>query len=447
MLSTRFTGFGQVSLLTQSYYIQKPEGLQLLRQFDLTKDGWGSVTIDTPDIPEGSYPVKVVLTYLDFGDNRIKEMSAANTLIVDRVPPTAQITYPGTSLMLCPVTVPDSAGNWFGIPVEGAALDNTNVKRYELYYGAGENAVSWMPAMTRINGKVIPVSVNGQKQGQIGVWDVTNLKKKSYSLKLKVIDVAGNASCAATSFSVDTVTEIKNLTVDKPLFSPNGDGAQDDITINYQIDEYATVDVKVFQLREEDGSYIPDTTPVRTIASGLQHLGGTASASWDGKDDSGITAADGNYAIAVLVTDSCSNTNMQWTDVELDNTPPTSIITYPGTSAPIGNIVEVKGTADDAHFQSYTLESGQGDNPDTWTVISSNTTPVKDNILGIWNTYGLDGRWTLRLTATDSVENKNTATVTIDFDARKNLIKDLTAVPKVFSPNDDGKLDTANYQL
>ena len=90
-----------------------------------------------------------------------------------------------------------------------------------------------------------------------------------------------------------------------------------------------------------------------------------------------------------------------------------------------------------------------GDNPDAWLFISSNTTPVKDNILGKWNTFGLDGRWTLRLTGYDTVGNKNTTVVAIDLGARKTLIKDLSAAPKLFSPNNDGRLDAAtiNYEL
>ncbi|MEW6215078.1 MAG: FlgD immunoglobulin-like domain containing protein, partial [Nitrospirota bacterium] len=442
---------GNVSFKTLSYYIQKLEGLQLLRQFDLIREGWGSVTVDTSNMLEGSYPVKAVLTYLDLNDNTSKEASATNTLIVDRVPPTAQITYPGKNLMLCPVKVTDPKGDWYGIPVEGIAWDNNNVNRYELYYGIGDNPLQWMPATTKNSkGESICIARNGPIKGQLGIWDVTNLKGTTFSLELKVVDVAGNVSCYITSFSIDNLIEITNLNIDKSLFSPNGDGILDDMNISYQIDEYAAVDVRVFKLfQRADGSYVLDSMPVRTIVSGLQHLSGSENTSWDGKGDSGMAVADGKYGIAVFAKDSCGNTNMRWLSIEVDNTPPIAIINYPRPPDILGNIVEVKGTADDLHFLSYTLEAGQGDNPDTWVLISSNTTPLKENILGKWNTFGLEGKWTLRLTAIDTVGNKNTATVTIDLGARKNLIKDLDATPKLFSPNNDGKLDTANinYEL
>jgi Tol biopolymer transport system component/flagellar hook assembly protein FlgD len=279
---------------------------------------------------------------------------------------------------------------------------------------------------------------------------VTDLKGTTFSLKLKVVDVAGNVSCYQTSFSIDNVVEIVNLTRDKSLFSPNGDGILDDLNINYQIDEYAVVDVKVFKLiKKADDSYTLDSTPVRTIVSGLKHLAGTENTSWDGKGDSGSAVPDGKYGIAVFATDSCGNTRMRWVSSEIDNTPPTTVITYPRPPDPLGNIVEVKGTADDLHFQSYILEAGQGDSPAEWFLVSLGTNPVKDNILGKWNTFGRDGRWTLRLSATDTVGNKNITTVTIDLGVRKNLIKDLDVTPKLFSANNDGKLDTTNikYEL
>ncbi|TAL66654.1 MAG: hypothetical protein EPN88_08025, partial [Bacteroidetes bacterium] len=312
LLSAKIEGFGDVSLRTLSYYIQKPEGLQLLRQFDIAGEGLGSVTIDTLNMPEGSYPVKAVLSYLDLNDNRIKELTATNTLIVDRVLPSPQITYPGKSLVICPVKVSDIKGDWYGISIEGIAIDNTNVKRYELYYGIGENPKQWMPAMTRkydyIKKAVVDEQIigYGSKQGKLGVWNLTDIKGTTFSLKLKAIDTVGNVSCYTTNFSVDDLMEISDISTDKSLFSPNGDGVLDDITINYKIDEYATVDVKVFKLlQKDDGSYVLDSTPVRTIVSGLQHLGGTENTTWDGKDDSNNIVSDGYHGIAVYATDSC----------------------------------------------------------------------------------------------------------------------------------------------
>lgn len=433
---------------TLSYYVERPEGLQLLGRFDLANETWGSVNIDTSRMAEGSYPVKAILTYLDLEEDLIKEAWGTETLLVDRVLPTGRITYPGKGLMICPATVADPKGNWHGIHVEGIADDNNLLKGYELYYGAGENPVQWVPAYTRRGSESIPITGKGSLKGRIGVWDITHLKGTSYSLMLKVIDSAGNVSCFTTSFSMDQVVDIPVLAANRSLFSPNNDGVSDDVQIQYEIDEYARVDVKVFKLIErQDGFYSLDSTPVRTIASGLVYISGMESISWDGKNDSGVSVPDGLYGIALFATDSCGNTNMRWTPVEVDNTSPTTVITYPGPGDPIGNIVEVKGTADDLHFQSFSLEVGQGDFPGTWISVSSGTNPVMDGILGRWNTFGLQGMWTLRLSVTDAAGNKGIATVGIDLGVRKDLIKSLNASSHLFSPNHDGKLDTVKIDF
>ena len=445
-----------MALKSLSYYLHKPEGDQLVQRFSLAGGTLSDAIVDTISLPEGSYPVKAILSYLDNRKNETIELTAANTLVVDRVLPTSRLTYPDVSSQICPVSVSDPKGDWRGIAVEGAATDNSRVKRYEMYYGPGKNPATWLPAMTRkydAGKKAMvdsPIFVNGPKQGTLGVWNVDGLQQSNVSLKLKVIDAAGNASCSTTDFSIDNVIEISDLVRDKDLFSPNGDGLLDDVTIHYRIDEYSTVDVKVFHLsKDANGFSLPDTNPVRTIASGLQHTGSTEGATWDGRDDSGMIVPDGSYAILVSAEDSCGNATMKWIDTEADNSPPTAIITCPGPTDSLGNIIEVKGTADDIHFGNYILEAGKGTDPSEWAAIASNTNPVPDNILGLWNVSGLDGIWTIRLAAFDSVGNLSTTSVTVDLGERKNIIQDLQTVPRIFSPNNDGKIDTAviHYSL
>ena len=442
-----------IVLKTLIYYLKRPEGEQLVRRFDLSGGALSDTTIDTNSLPEGSYPLKAVLSYFDNKTSETIELTASNTLIVDRTLPTSRITYPAHSLLICPLKISGPKEDWQGIAVEGTATDSNRVKRYEMYYGTGENPLKWLPAMTRKYDAAkkamvdAPILVDGPKQGTLGIWNVSGLQESDVSLKLKVIDAAGNVSCSMTDFSIDNVMDISNLMIDKNLFSPNGDGAMDDVTIQYQIDEYATVDVKVFPLRKNAyGFYVPDTTPVRTIASGLQHLGGTASATWDGKDDSGMTVPDDSYAIAVSAEDPCGNATMRWIDTELDNSPPTVIINYPSPADTLGNIIEVQGTADDINFEHYIIEAGRGGETSEWVAIASNINPVKDIILGSWNASGLDGTWTIKLTAFDSAGNQSTAVVTVDLGQRKNLIQDLQATPRTFSPNNDGKIDSASIQ-
>ncbi|MHB8883063.1 MAG: CARDB domain-containing protein, partial [Thermodesulfovibrionales bacterium] len=441
-LRAQVFGFSRyITPVSLNIYFDKSEGLQLIPP--------SAQELDTTKMAEGSYPVKAIFKYKDAGSDIVQEVYDTKQLIVDRVLPTTHMSYPGKSTSVCPVKNTDQAGDWLGIPVEAVAMDNKGVNAYSLFYSVGEDTAFWPPATTRIKGRkeveVREIAGEQSVQGQIGIWNVTGLTDSTYSLLLKVTDSTGNTSCESISFSVDTTIEIASVIADEHIVSPNGDGTMDDVTASYQIDEYATVAAKVFKAsRDADGSYVLDSTPVRTIASGIQHLGGSGSVAWDGMADSGSAVPDGLYGIAVMPTDSCGNTNMKWVPVEVDNTLPTMVITYPSPVDPIGNVVEIRGTADDLHFLSYSLEAGEGDIPNAWLPISSGASTVKDGILGIWNTFGLQGRWTLKLTGSDTVGNKNETSVTIDLGTRKDIIKELNVLPRLFSPNNDGKIDTTN---
>ncbi|MGB2698340.1 MAG: FG-GAP-like repeat-containing protein, partial [Candidatus Zixiibacteriota bacterium] len=73
-------------------------------------------------------------------------------------------------------------------------------------------------------------------------------------------------------------------------------------------------------------------------------------------------------------------------------------IDYPYHDAVISGEVATLGTASGDSFQSYILEYGEGYSPQDWIEIKSSYTPVSKDTLGIWNTLGLTGRYTLRLT-------------------------------------------------
>ncbi len=266
LLSARMEGGqkGNLSLLTLTYSVEESAGSRQLGQIDLTRQEWGSLTLDTIQMTEGTYSVRATLRYLEGGE--AKEVTASKTISVDRVLPVARLTYPANSMMLCPVRVLHPTEDRYGISVEGFATDNHRVDRYEISYGIGENPSGWNLIRTQ----------KGSGQGRLGLWDVTNLRDAELVLRLKVVDAAGNGSCHTTRFSVDKAIEIPTLTSDKVLFSPNGDGVLDEAGFTYEISEYATVDVRVFKLLEDqERGTVLDSTPARTMVSGKQHLGGS----------------------------------------------------------------------------------------------------------------------------------------------------------------------------
>ena len=447
--------------VTLTNYIQYPDGVRLLAeidpaQMDYLGDGFSyDLNIDTTSMVEGDYPITVILTYYDECNKEPRDQLETNSLLltlhVDRSLPETVITYPTESLLTCAVRTPSLKGVWDGVTIKGLAKDNIELDSYALYYAEDAAPAKWIAAVTRDSaGFKHLFKGEGKIEGQIGVWDVTDLGGTSYSLRLAATDIAGNTSCGTTSFILQKKPEIRRLSLDKKIFSPNGDGLIDQVEAAFQVVGDSTLDVRVYRLYgTTDGSYLPSTTPVRTIISGVKNTGYVEAEMWDGKNDLLKFVPDGMYGVSVFAKDSCGNDVMKWVAVEVDNTPPATIITYPSPPDTLGNIVEVKGSAEDLHFRNYILEAGQGDNPESWSLISSNTTPVKNSILGRWNTFGFEGRWTLRLIATDTLENRGNTTVTVDLGMRKDLIKDLDTNPGLFSPNNDGKLDTTNikYEL
>jgi hypothetical protein len=73
-------------------------------------------------------------------------------------------------------------------------------------------------------------------------------------------------------------------------------------------------------------------------------------------------------------------------------------IDYPYENALVSGNVAIIGTASGDSFQNYVLEYGEGHSPQYWTQIASSNVPVSKDTLGIWNSSGLVGRFTLRLT-------------------------------------------------
>lgn len=76
-----------------------------------------------------------------------------------------------------------------------------------------------------------------------------------------------------------------------------------------------------------------------------------------------------------------------------------SRITSPGANQTVRGVVEVKGRASIDQFQFYKVEFGFGHSPAEYHVIDQlKYSPVNDGLLVVWNTDGLSGPVTLRLT-------------------------------------------------
>jgi hypothetical protein len=77
-----------------------------------------------------------------------------------------------------------------------------------------------------------------------------------------------------------------------------------------------------------------------------------------------------------------------------------ALISSPRPGSGVAGEVTITGSADATTFSYFMLEWGAGINPTTWNSISGiQTTGVRNNVLGTWNTTGLpEGPYVLRLT-------------------------------------------------
>lgn len=422
------------------YLVKVGNSTQVIGEVNIEVEGPRRVSIDSSLLPSGSYPLSVIVTNKD---NTQKQTDLGKVIVFDTEAPLAQLILPASP---CPVRTATPKGTRLGVEISGSAKDNIRVAHYTLYYGIGENPSSWSPAMsTGSDGVSKSISGDGAVSGQLGTWDFTDIPGTVFTLKLEVVDAAGNKGCATGVVRVDREVKINGYTLAPLAFSPNNDGNLDVATAGFSLDEPATVDLSVNTIIKDANSSDTLGTVLRRIQPGLKLNAGAATFNWDGKGDSGAILPDNRYGVSLTVTDACGNTASQWKTVELDNTLPSTSIDYPlpGNPLPPGVMIEIKGTATDSHFKSYVLEAGAGDTPTTWSTVATSDKPIANAVIAPWNTFGLKDHWTVRLTAEDTAGNKKIVTSTIDLGVRKELVKSLDATPKLFSPNNDQKLDTS----
>jgi membrane peptidoglycan carboxypeptidase len=92
-------------------------------------------------------------------------------------------------------------------------------------------------------------------------------------------------------------------------------------------------------------------------------------------------------------------------------------ITSPALFATVQGIVEIRGTATDTAFKSYSVQVGEGINPSNWVQVGEvHTTPVTDGVLATWNTGSLDGLYAIRLTVVDQANQIKTAVIQVTVD-------------------------------
>ncbi len=105
-------------------------------------------------------------------------------------------------------------------------------------------------------------------------------------------------------------------------------------------------------------------------------------------------------------------------------------LTTPADGEVIAGICNITGTANGPYLDYYTLEYGEGVDPDMWQQIASSSEPVDNGILGSWDVTALEGNYTLKLQVQQTQSQQNQSVT-------KNIFVANSPVASIINPIDN----------
>jgi flagellar hook assembly protein FlgD/outer membrane protein OmpA-like peptidoglycan-associated protein len=150
-------------------------------------------------------------------------------------------------------------------------------------------------------GRVLAESAPGQTTSEI-VWDGTDLAGNRlpdgvYGIDVTVTDLAGNTTRVPPArITIDTVPPKVDVAVDNTIFSPNGDGVRDTVTVTVRTDKPVS---GTLTAAEPSGGRIGPLD--------LRRFGGEVSQVWDGTGPNGQPLPDGTYQVRAAFEDDAGN--------------------------------------------------------------------------------------------------------------------------------------------
>ena len=302
-----------------------------------------------------------------------------------------------------------------------------------------------------------PFIFESKVKGTLGIA-ILNSGTGNYSLGINQYNWSGAKACHSVEIEVDTEVSELEIGLNKdagivfgavrsvPVFSPNGDGLYDRIAFNYGVGELVTVGMDVYAV--EFQGFDRNANPVfsqgahaESVLQNFSAAAGTREFVWEASGQ-----ADGFYRIEFSTTDACGFNVISQFYVELDTTPPALTLSYPTAQDVVGVLVEPRGKAFDKQSTVYNLSfTKEGDQFSA--IANGHFDSAEEQVLGAWNTFGLEGTWQLRLQAVDTVGNASIATLNVDMPQRSGLISAFSSSSKYLSPNADAVLDTLSVYV
>lgn len=239
--------------------------------------------------------------------------------------------------------------------------------------------------------------ITGTGTGPLTV-SLISLDENVYNIMVNAYDNLDNYDELNEEFVVDNSSPVSQITIGLPQYI-KGDTTL--ITSNTPID-----------LISQDKPYNIPSSGVREINYGYNGINNTVSSS---EHTDYINDNDGAYEYNYFAIDNLGNIEQTNTiTVELDNTAPDVVISYPYDGIFINQDIDIKGYAEDKNWSRWKLEYKNTDDL-TWHIITDwQTTVPTDSILGTLNASTLEnGVYAIRLTAEDLVNNVNTCEITV----------------------------------
>ena len=312
---------------------------------------------------------------------------------------------------------------------------------------------SWLLVIEDDNNTVVKsFSALGEVK-PVEIWDGRgdygeDVPDGDYTLLLTVQDNAGNVfKTPRVKIHLDRDPVLSSIDVKTPVFSPNGDGIFDDMEIRITIPENVYIENWALNITNAAGriirTYADKGEPYRKIV-------------WDGADENKKTAADGAYNLVLTQTDKAGNTVATVpVTIELDNTLPVCLVTLDNrVFSPNGDGYQETASfsikALDEHSVDWKLSikddvgkpvktyTGRGKNP--VAVLTWDGRDDNKNVI-------IDGVFRYVFEAVDIVGNRfHPLPGTVQIDRTPPVIS-AQGLPELFSPNNDGILDTASISM
>jgi subtilisin family serine protease len=150
------------------------------------------------------------------------------------------------------------------------------------------------------------------------------------------------------------------------------------------------------------------TSVEAAISAGPASIEGGQVGAWN------TVGLDGEFTIRLRVIGKDLSTCDATAAVVVDNTSPEAAISLPVSGTTVEGRVTISGKAKDLYFDRYLLEYGAGIAPSGYQLIGTYYDTVESGTLGTWETTGLSGVYTIRLTAQDRSGNTTASSALVE---------------------------------